>query len=556
MPQPGDAPGPEPHGVHKDVTAPEAPEGPAGPAEPEATAGPESGRGARRWRRRLGVAAVGVCVVAAGAAPVAWQTLSASGDGPTSRSEALSGPAKTAPAADFDHDGVQDVHVTGRYGGAVSVVYGSRERGADGDAAKDTNKDKGGATVRRQRLNLDSPGVPGREGRGVSFADVTVARDIDGDGYTDLVASVTGRKRGDEPTHPGLIALWGSPEGLSDGTYLKGVPDDYRSADEDDPLVAGDFTGDGHSDLVVRIGGEHGLLKGPFRRDGTSSGSAAVPAPFGDKDGSDNLVTAFAGDLNGDGSDDLVSSHATEDDGLGGGRVETGYTAGGAEGFGRPDTERLPGIETATTGDVDKDGYPDVVLRRFPKGSAPDSAVSGPVEVVHGSADGPDPSRRSAIDQDSPGVPGEKESDSQFGTALEAGDVNGDGHADVAVGTPAPVDAGGRKSTVTVLHGSRGDLTGRGARVVEEPSSAPDPSEEDGAMGNLFGDAVRLGDTDGDGRTDLAVGAPRTRGYEGALWIVPAHGKGWPPDAARSYGPRGFGDPKAEDDEEIGAEVR
>ncbi|WP_070019961.1 FG-GAP and VCBS repeat-containing protein [Streptomyces nanshensis] len=533
MPQPGDAPGPEPHG-------------------------------ARRWRRRLGVAAVGVCVVAAGAAPVAWQTLSASGDGPASRSAALSGPAKTAPAADFDHDGVQDVHVTGRYGGAVSVVYGSRERGGDedaagdgaGDAAKDTNKEKDGATVRRQRLNLDSPGVPGREGRGVSFADVTVARDLDGDGYTDLVASVTGHKRGAEPTHPGLIALWGSPEGLSGGTYLKGVPDDYRSADEDDPLVAGDFTGDGHSDLVVRIGGEHGLLKGPFRRDGTSSGSAAVPAPFGDKDGSDNLVTAFAGDLNGDGSDDLVSSHATEDDGLGGGKVETGYTAGGAEGFGRPDTERLPGIETATTGDVDKDGYPDVVLRRFPKGSAPDSAVSGPVEVVHGSADGPDPSRHSAIDQDSPGVPGEKESDSQFGTALEAGDVNGDGHADVAVGTPAPVDAGGRKSTVTVLHGSRGDLTGRGARVVEEPASAPDPSEEDGAMGNLFGDAVRLGDTDGDGRTDLAVGAPRTRGYEGALWIVLAHGKGWPADAARSYGPRDFGDPEAEDDEEIGAEVR
>ncbi|WP_326799390.1 VCBS repeat-containing protein [Streptomyces sp. NBC_01808] len=282
-----------------------------------------------------------------GAVPVAWGVLGGSEEKPKPHREALRGPAKTAPVADFDDDGVQDVHATGEFGGAVSVAYGSGKGGSGGD---DEEK------VRRQRLDLDSPGVPGREGKGVSFADVTVPRDVDADGYTDLVASVSVQGKGTEGTHAGLVVLWGSSKGLSDGTYLKGTPKDYQSTNGDDPLVAGDFTGDGHTDLVVRIGSERGLLKGPFSRDGASSGSAAVPAAFSDPGNTDQLVGAFAADLNGDRTDDLVSSHATEDDGMGGGEVETSYAAGGPEGFREPDTERLPGIDTATVGDVDADG--------------------------------------------------------------------------------------------------------------------------------------------------------------------------------------------------------
>ncbi|WP_326799391.1 hypothetical protein OG946_31780 [Streptomyces sp. NBC_01808] len=186
--------------------------------------------------------------------------------------------------------------------------------------------------------------------------------------------------------------------------------------------------------------------------------------------------------------------------------------------------------------------------------------MSGPVEVFHGSQHGPDPGRHSELDQDSPGVPGEKEEHSQFGTALDAGDANGDGYADVAVGTPVEADDGGGekgKSTVTVLHGGSKGLTGRGARVAEEPSSSAEAPRDSGeTIGNRFGDAVRMGDTNGDGKADLAIGAPRTEGFAGALWIYPAQQEGWPAGAARSYGPRDFGDPKAPDDEEIGASVR
>lgn len=574
MPQPGETPVPKPDGDQsKESSRNEAagrplPDGPGGLARPATgpETVPETGQQPGRRRRRLGLAAAVVAVVAvAGAAPFAWQQLGGSQEGKP-RQDALSGPAKTTPAADFDDDGLQDTYATGDSGGGVSVVYGHKS-GPDADSEKDGGSDEGdfrkeGAKQgqdgeapegeRRQRIDLDSPGVPEKEQLGVAFGEHAVARDIDKDGYTDLVASLKSYRK--DP-RSGLIALWGSPKGLSGGTYLQGTPGDYLSSNggRDDPLVAGDFTGDGHTDLVVRTGSERGLLKGPFSREGKPAERAAVPDPFPEAGAGAEFLGAYAGDLNGDGTDDLIDTHATADDGVGGGRVESAYMAGGDDGFAEPDTSRLPGIASATTGDVDKDGYADVVLRRFSKGSAPDSGVDGPVEVFHGSEEGPDPERRTEIDQDSPGVPGEKTG--SFGDALDAGDANGDGYADVAVGAGRSLRDEGR-SSVTVLRGGPEGLTGRGARVVEEPSSSPEPAPEDGrTVGNVFGGAVRLADTDGDGKGDLAVGAPVTNTYEGALWIFPAEKDGWPEDAARSYGPRDFGGPDVPDDDQLGANV-
>ena len=252
MPQPGDIPGPQPSGDRQEVPAPEASDSPIGSAEPN------GGRRTHSWRRRMGFAVVAVTVAVAGAAPFAWQALSESeGEKPKPGAEACrgpadtaskpnpeacSGPAGTAPAADFDSDGVQDTYATGESGGGVFVAYG-RKGGADGDAGREEC---------RRRLTLDSPGVPGKEGRGVAFGAHTVARDIDKDGYTDLVASVMSYR---SDARSGLIALWGSSKGLSGGTYLKGMPKDYLGTGiGDDPLVAGEFTGDDDADLVVRVG--------------------------------------------------------------------------------------------------------------------------------------------------------------------------------------------------------------------------------------------------------------------------------------------------------------
>lgn len=87
--------------------------------------------------------------------------------------------------------------------------------------------------------------------------------------------------------------------------------------------------------------------------------------------------------------------------------------------------------------------------------------------------------------------------------AKYADDFNGDGYADLAVGVPEEkVGSVGVAGGVHVLRGSRNGLTGTGSQwfsraTVGVPGS---PTEY-----NMFGQAVRLRDLDGDGDKDLLI---------------------------------------------------
>ena len=84
----------------------------------------------------------------------------------------------------------------------------------------------------------------------------------------------------------------------------------------------------------------------------------------------------------------------------------------------------------------------------------------------------------------------------QFGAAVAAGDVDGDGKADVIVGAPFEnVGANSGQGRVYIFSGDTGALL--------DTLDTPNP----GPSGN-FGAAVAAGDFDGDGNADVAVGAP------------------------------------------------
>jgi hypothetical protein len=122
------------------------------------------------------------------------------------------------------------------------------------------------------------------------------------------------------------------------------------------------------------------------------------------------------------------------------------------------------------------------------------------------------------------GIPGVPELDDRFGIALVPADTDGVGRWDLAVGVRSEdvgpdVDAG----AVNLLAGSPSGP--RGGRLVLQGNP------EDG---DAFGDAIAGGsflhDFDGNGRSDLAVGAPGetvgTRRSAGAVSVFPASGGG------------------------------
>jgi len=102
-----------------------------------------------------------------------------------------------------------------------------------------------------------------------------------------------------------------------------------------------------------------------------------------------------------------------------------------------------------------------------------------------------------------------------FGRSVKLGDVNGDGYADLAVGAP--------------FFGSTG------AAFLFLGSAAGIPSGDDstaatiliGPASNFFGMTVALGDVNGDGLEDLAVGAPFV-GSTGAAYIFLGSAAGIP----------------------------
>lgn len=264
--------------------------------------------------------------------------------------------------------------------------------------------------------------------------------------------------------------------------------------------AAGDVNGDGHADLLIgapQFGPSHeGKL---FVYHGASPAPSTTPDWTLTSTQLLNMLgagVAAAGDVNGDGFDDVVVTHVQVETLFGPNpwrvRVFHGSEAGLSQepALDVVSSERMGGLgvpHAAGVGDVNRDGFDDVLI-----GVASTEQGSGKVYLHLGSSGG---TQQTAAWTAS----GDGERDALFGfTVSAAGDINRDGYADFAVGAPGQGGAG----KVFVYRGGR-RIAGTAAWTVSG----------DGQPGAQLGTSVAAGDVNGDGASDLIVGAP---GYDGS----------------------------------------
>ncbi|MEX2300285.1 MAG: hypothetical protein WD733_05080 [Bryobacterales bacterium] len=109
---------------------------------------------------------------------------------------------------------------------------------------------------------------------------------------------------------------------------------------------------------------------------------------------------------------------------------------------------------------------------------------------------------------------GNYESNDRFGAALAAGDFNGDGWDDLAIGSPGESSARG---IVNVIYGSPGGLTAQANQTVEQGVDGIDGNAE---SGDSFGFALAADDFNNDGYDDLAIGAPGEDTARGIVQVI------------------------------------
>ena len=401
-------------------------------------------------------------------------------------------------AGDVNGDGYGDLIVgalrnngAGTQAGAAYIVFGPLSAGA-------------GAVTAQADATIQGAAAGDNLGRGVAGVG-----DVDNDGYDDVLVAALGVDTGG--TDAGAAYLFHGPisgtlsASAADATLVGAMASDIFA----EVAWIGDVNSDGVDDFMVgaQMNSSYGPAAGAaYVFHGPVSGTIGATSAdvqiygeaFGDEAGSSN---GGAGDLNGDGVNDLVIGARANDEGgtdagaayVVYGPVTASMTLGSADVklMGEHAGAQIGwGVSISGAGDVNADGLDDLLIgARFDSTAA--SNAGGAYLVL-----GP-PTEGSLAGADAK-LLGEAAGDYTGDAVHGPGDIDGDGHDDLLIGSGYN-DAGARNAGAVYL--VRGPITGTfGLGAVADARF-----KGAGAEDRLRGHGV--GDIDNDGLVDILVTA-------------------------------------------------
>lgn len=343
-----------------------------------------------------------------------------------------------------------------------------------------------------------------------------VIADYDNDGIPDLILPYLGNVPGYSGT--GEIASLFILSGYGDGSFRTGTRSDAGNGGE--ALAAGDFTGDGRLDLAV-----YNLLSSDVAIKLASSTSGLKNPPVaryavGGESGSDSIVALLTGDVNGDGKRDLLFvTHGGVQVllGIGGGHMKA-PTATEIQSY---------SLDLKST-DLNHDGFADILLRGLETGTQANSFAH--VERLYLALGNSSQSltKKAAIYTASTGT--------KIG-ALGFANFNTDGNIDIVTRdgvmfnngsaqftqptSPAPADGEPSEGSIADYSLVAGDLNGDGKAdlvQVDEVNLYVSLGNGDGTFkpsvsyseGGTRANSVLLRDINGDGKLDAITVNPGT----------------------------------------------